>query len=396
MERVILVRYGEIALKGLNKSFFIDLLLRNMKASLKGMKDLKLQKIQGRFIVRVDEIDFDKSLSALRKVFGIVSISEAFCIPNDIDIIKSTAVRLLEDINESTTFKVQTRRANKAFPISSMDVNVIIGDHLLENNEKLKVDVKTPQLKLYIELREKAYMYHSILPGLGGLPVGCSGKGALMLSGGIDSPVAGYMMAKRGVEIIGVHFHSYPYTSERARDKVIRLAEIMSSYTGTMKLYIISFTDIQQELLLKCNERYTTLLMRRIMMKITEDVALKEGALALISGESLAQVASQTMESLHVTNSAVGLPVYRPLIGMDKNEIIDMAKEIETFETSILPYEDCCTVFVPKHPETRPKLDKVLLDEQKADLKVLIEEAIDKCEILTVVAGRKTPVSDNW
>jgi len=382
VERVILVRYGEIALKGLNKSFFIDMLLKNMKSALKGTSGLKLEKIQGRFIVRVAPEEFEKSLESLTKVFGIVSISEAVCFANDLEEIKHTAISMMEQVKEETTFKVKTRRPNKGFQVSSMEMNNLIGGYLLENNHNLKVDVKNPQIMLYIEIREKTYMYNSILPGLCGLPVGCSGKGALMLSGGIDSPVAGYMMAKRGVSIIGVHFHSYPYTSDRAREKVIKLTELMTKYTGPIKLYIVSFTKIQQELLLKCNERNTTLLMRRIMMKITETIATTEGALALISGESLAQVASQTMESLLVTDNAVDLPVYRPLIGMDKNEIIDISMKIDTFETSILPFEDCCTVFVPEHPETKPRLEKILIDEEKADLEDLIEEAISSAEVL--------------
>lgn len=384
MERVILVRYGEIALKGLNKSYFVDLLLRNIKAALKDLNGLKLEKIQGRFIVRIVPEDYEKAVAALQKVFGIVSISKAYVIENDFEEMKKLALELMGEqvITEKTTFKVHSKRANKAFPIKSMDLNNKMGGYLLQNNANLSVDVKKPQIMFHIEVREKTYIYTDIIPCLGGLPVGCSGKGVLMLSGGIDSPVAGYMMAKRGVEVVGVHFHSYPYTSDRAREKVIELARIMSRYTGPMKLYVVSFTDIQQEQLLKCNEKYTTLLMRRGMMKIAERIAYMEGAMSLISGESLGQVASQTMESINATNNAVELPVFRPLIGMDKNEIIEIAQKIETFETSILPFEDCCTVFVPKHPETKPKLEKVLEEEAKADVDELIEEAIKNAEIL--------------
>ena len=384
MEKVILVRYGEIALKGLNKSYFVDLLLRNIKAALKNLSGLKLEKIQGRFIVRLAPEEYEKAVVALQKVFGIVSISKAYVIENDFEEMKKLALELMGDqvVTEKTTFKVRSKRANKAFPIKSMDLNNKMGSYLLENNANLSVDVKKPQIMFHIEVREKTYIYTDIIPCLGGLPVGCSGKGVLMLSGGIDSPVAGYMMAKRGVEVVGVHFHSYPYTSDRAREKVMELARIMSSYTGPMKLYVVSFTDIQQEQLLKCNEKYTTLLMRRGMMKIAQKIAYMEGAMSLISGESLGQVASQTMESINATNNAVELPVFRPLIGMDKNEIIDIAQKIETFETSILPFEDCCTVFVPKHPETRPKLEKVLEEEAKADVDELIEEAIKNAEIL--------------
>ncbi|WP_303861440.1 tRNA uracil 4-sulfurtransferase ThiI [Alkalibaculum bacchi] len=384
MEKVILVRYGEIALKGLNKSYFVDLLLRNIKATLKNLSGLKLEKIQGRFIVRLAPEEYEKAVVALQKVFGIVSISKAYVIENDFEEMKKLALELMGDqvVTEKTTFKVRSKRANKAFPIKSMDLNNKMGSYLLENNANLSVDVKKPQIMFHIEVREKTYIYTDIIPCLGGLPVGCSGKGVLMLSGGIDSPVAGYMMAKRGVEVVGVHFHSYPYTSDRAREKVMELARIMSSYTGPMKLYVVSFTDIQQEQLLKCNEKYTTLLMRRGMMKIAQKIAYMEGAMSLISGESLGQVASQTMESINATNNAVELPVFRPLIGMDKNEIIEIAQKIETFETSILPFEDCCTVFVPKHPETRPKLEKVLEEEAKADVDELIEEAIKNAEIL--------------
>lgn len=384
MEKVILVRYGEIALKGLNKSYFIDLLIRNIKAALKDLRGVKLEKIQGRFILRLAPEEYEKAAVALQKVFGIVSISKAYVIENDFEEIKKLALELMgeEVITDKTSFKVRSKRADKAFPIQSMDLNNKMGGYLLANNKNLSVDVKEPQVMLHIEVREKTYMYTDIISCPGGLPVGCSGKGVLMLSGGIDSPVAGYMMAKRGVEIIGVHFHSYPYTSDRAREKVLDLARIMSSYTGPMKLYVISFTDIQQEQLLKCNEKYTTLLMRRGMMKIAQKIAYMEGAMSLISGESLGQVASQTMESINATNNAVELPVFRPLIGMDKNEIIEIAQKIDTFETSILPFEDCCTVFVPKHPETRPKLEKVLEEEAKVDVDELFEEAIRSAEIL--------------
>ncbi|MFZ7120598.1 MAG: tRNA uracil 4-sulfurtransferase ThiI [Eubacteriaceae bacterium] len=384
MEKVILVRYGEISLKGLNKAYFIDMLIKNIKTSLRKINSTKIEKIQGRFIIRVAKENFDEALICLKKVFGIVSISEAYCIEKEMDKIQYVSLTLMKEINENVTFKVESRRADKKFQMNSQELSSFIGGHILKNTQNFTVDVKKPDVKLYIEIREKAYIYNSIIPGLGGLPVGCSGKAALLLSGGIDSPVAGYLMAKRGVTILGVHFHSFPYTSDRAKEKVIELTKILSSYTGAIKLYIVSFTDIQQELLLKCNERLTTILMRRIMMKISEEIAIKENAKALITGESLGQVASQTMESLSVTNNAVELPVFRPLIGMDKNEIIKISENINTFETSILPYEDCCTVFVPKHPETRPKLEKVLNEEKKVEFQQLIDEAINNAEIITI------------
>lgn len=384
MEKVILVRYGEISLKGLNKAYFIDMLIKNIKTSLRKINSTKIEKIQGRFIIRVAKENFDEALICLKKVFGIVSISESYCIEKEMDKIQYVSLTLMKEIKENVTFKVESRRADKKFQMNSQELSSFIGGHILKNTQNFTVDVKKPDVKLYIEIREKAYIYNSIIPGLGGLPVGCSGKAALLLSGGIDSPVAGYLMAKRGVTILGVHFHSFPYTSDRAKEKVIELTKILSTYTGTIKLYIVSFTDIQQELLLKCNERLTTILMRRIMMKISEDIAIKENAKALITGESLGQVASQTMESLSVTNNAVELPVFRPLIGMDKNEIIKISENINTFETSILPYEDCCTVFVPKHPETRPKLEKVLNEEKKVEFQQLIDEAINNAEIITI------------
>lgn len=384
MEKVILVRYGEISLKGLNKSYFIDLLLNNIKGSLKGLKDLKVEKIQGRYIVRVCNEDFENAMERLKKMFGIVSISPACCITKDMESIKNTSLELMDNIEGNKSFKVQSRRADKKFELNSMELSSEIGAHILRNSSKFKVDVNNPEIKLYIEIREKAYIYNEIIQCPGGLPVGCSGTGTLMLSGGIDSPVAGYMMAKRGVKVIAVHFHSYPYTSERAKEKVISLAKILSQYTGNITLYNVSFTEIQQEILMKCNERYTTILMRRLMMKIAEKIASTQGSKSLISGESLGQVASQTMESLLATNDSVNLPVFRPLIGLDKNEIIEIAQRIGTFETSILPYEDCCTIFVPKHPETKPKLEKVLAEEEKLDVDQLLDEAVKTAEILNI------------
>ncbi|MFZ7130914.1 MAG: tRNA uracil 4-sulfurtransferase ThiI [Eubacteriales bacterium] len=384
MEKVILVRYGEISLKGLNKSYFIDMLVKNIKFALKEIKNVKIEKIQGRFIVRLNEEEYDCALNRLKKVFGIVSISEAFCIEKKLSEIEDISLLLMKRIQHDATFKVESRRADKKFLMDSQELSSYIGAHILKNTENFKVDVKKPEYKLYIEIREKAYLYHQIIFGLGGLPVGCSGIGTLMLSGGIDSPVAGYMMAKRGIKVVAVHFHSYPYTSDRAREKVISLAHILSEYTGSIKLYIVSFTELQQELLLKCNGRLTTILMRRLMMKIAEKIASIEGSKALISGESLGQVASQTMESLSATNASVKIPVFRPLIGFDKNEIIEISQSIGTFDTSILPYEDCCTVFVPKHPDTRPKLEKVLLEESKLEVNELIEDAVSKAEILNI------------
>ncbi|NTW72529.1 MAG: tRNA 4-thiouridine(8) synthase ThiI [Eubacteriaceae bacterium] len=390
MERIILVRYGEIGLKGLNKSFFIDMLIRNIKNSLTFLRHLKIENIQGRFILRVYEEDVQRTTEALQKVFGIVSVSVACRVNNDMEQISDMALKLMKETVEAhgyTTFKVVARRANKAFPISTPELNQEIGGLILDNMKDLSVDVHDPQAKLYIEVREKTYIFTEILHGKGGLPVGSGGKATLLISGGIDSPVAGYMIAKRGVELIGVHFYSYPYTSERAKEKVIRLMEIVARYSGMIKLYIVPFTDIQLEIGEKCNDKMSTLIMRRYMMKISTIIAKMEKAPGLITGESIGQVASQTLESLLVTDNATDLPVFRPVIGMDKNEIIKIAQEIDTFETSILPYEDCCTVFVPKHPMTRPKLDEIVKEESKIERATeLIDIAVKNCEVLEIYA----------
>lgn len=388
MEKVILIRYGEISLKGLNKSFFVDTLIRNIKDSLKFLDYKKIQKIQGRFILRVEEKDIDKACQALLKIFGIASISVAVRVESDIEIIKETAKSLVErqlDLNEPKTFKVNTRRADKKFPLTSPQINGELGGFVLKEFPQLNVDVHDPELVLYVEIRESAYLYTDIMQGKGGLPVGTGGRAALLISGGIDSPVAGYMISKRGVELIAVHFHSYPYTSERARDKVIKLMEIVARYSGRVKLFVVPFTDLQLAIGEFCNERYSTLIMRRYMMKIATEIAKKNKAMALITGESVGQVASQTMESLMVTDNATDLPVFRPVIGMDKSEIIAIAEEIETFETSILPYEDCCTVFVPKHPQTKPKLENVIREEslvENAD--ELMKRAIEDTEMIEI------------
>lgn len=385
MEKVILVRYGEISLKGLNRSYFMNKLNRNMKAALAQYQDIKIQPIQGRYLIECLEEDRDQVVQSLRKVFGIVSVSPAIRLENDLDKIKGVALQLMKKGNSDIkTFKVESKRGNKNFPMKSPEINKEIGAHILINTENIKVDVHNPDTKIYVEIRENAYVYNEIMSGSGGLPVGSSGKVALLISGGIDSPVAGYMVAKRGVELIGVHFHSFPFTSERAKEKVIDLTKIITQYTGPIKLFIVPFTKIQTKIGQKCDERQTTLIMRRFMMKISERIAKKEEAKALVTGESIGQVASQTLESLNVTNAAVNLPVFRPLIGMDKQEITEISYKINTYETSILPYEDCCTIFVPKHPETRPKLEKILKSEELLNVEELIEEAIDSVEIINL------------
>ncbi|MBK5243901.1 MAG: tRNA 4-thiouridine(8) synthase ThiI [Eubacteriaceae bacterium] len=364
MEHVILVRYGEIALKGLNRNFFIDLLAKNIRNTLRCVESAKVKKIQGRIIVFLDEADLELAMSRVQKVFGIVSISDAVIIPSDMKVIEENAIKRIREAEGLKTFKITAKRGDKTFPMKSPDLCAHLGDVILNAVEGIKVDIHNPELNLWVEVREETYMYHEFIPCNGGLPVGCSGKGALLLSGGIDSPVAGYMMAKRGVEVIGVYFHSFPFTSDRAKQKVVDLAKIMSQYCGKIKLFVVPFTEVQTTIVELCPERQTTIIMRRYMMRIAETIAENEGAKCLITGESLGQVASQTMEGLGATNAVAELPVFRPLIGFDKSEIVKIAQTIGTFETSILPYEDCCTIFVPKHPETRPKVAEMKRSEE--------------------------------
>ncbi|SJZ36614.1 tRNA uracil 4-sulfurtransferase ThiI [Garciella nitratireducens] len=384
MEKVILVRYGEISLKGLNRSYFMNQLYRNMKAALAEYEEVHIEQIQGRYLVKCLKEDIEQVVQSLTRVFGIVSISPAFQLENDLYKIKKMALDLIKKQEWIKTFKVETKRANKNFPLTSPEISKEIGAHILTYTNHLKVDVHHPDIKIYVEIRDKAYVYHEIIPGVGGLPVGSNGKAALLISGGIDSPVAGYMTAKRGVELIAVHFHSFPFTSDRAKEKVVDLTRILTQYAGPIKLFIVPFSKIQTEIGEKCEERQTTLIMRRFMMKIAEKIAIQEEAKVLITGESIGQVASQTLESLTVTNAAVSIPVFRPLIGMDKQEITEISCKINTYETSILPYEDCCTIFVPKHPDTKPKLEKILQFEKKLDEKNLIEEAIHSMEIVNL------------
>ncbi|QSX08669.1 tRNA 4-thiouridine(8) synthase ThiI [Alkalibacter rhizosphaerae] len=387
MKRVILIRYGEIGLKGLNKGFFIDTLIRNIKSSMRSINNKKLEKIQGRFLLQVEEEDLEFAIHRLLQIFGIASISVATVIDKDLEAIKEASAVLVEEKIQQgqTTFKVQARRGDKSFPMTSPELNGELGGYLLKRFDALSVDVHQPQFQIYVEIREKAYVYTDILPGKNGLPVGTGGKAALLVSGGIDSPVAGYMIASRGVEVMGVHFHSYPYTSDRAKEKVIKLMEKVAVYAGKITLFVVPFTEIQLAIGEFCDEKYSTLIMRRYMMKIATRIGKQNGASALITGESIGQVASQTLESLMVTNAATDLPVFRPVIGMDKHAIIRIAEEIDTFETSILPYEDCCTIFVPKHPQTKPKMEHVLKQESYMEgIEEMMERAIAESERLEV------------
>lgn len=405
MKKIILVRYGEIILKGLNRPVFEEKLMGNIKKSLYGLGKVDVKRSQARIYVEPYEegYDFDGAVARLVKVFGIVSVSIVLKIPSEFEEIKRVSLGMAKKQVEErsaarnagkaaafgnatsyVTFKVEAKRGDKKFPMQSPEICLETGAYLLENLPGLKVDVHNPDFIVYIEVRESTYVYCDIIPSNGGLPIGTNGKALLLLSGGIDSPVAGWMMAKRGMEIEAVHFYSYPYTSERAKEKVISLARILSRYCYRIKLHIVPFTEIQLEINEKCPEDQLTIIMRRAMMTISERIAQKNGALALITGESLGQVASQTIQSLAVTNAIVQMPVFRPLIGMDKNEVIEIARKIDTFETSILPYEDCCTVFVAKHPKTRPKLDEIIRHEAGLELEAMIDKAIKDTETLII------------
>ena len=387
MNRIILVRYTEIHLKGLNRPFFEKKLIANMKSSLKGIP-CKIYHEQGRIYVHsVPDDSFDEAIDRLRRVFGIHSLSPAYVVDKDWDNVVNTCYELMEkEIERSgkTSFKVFARRSDKHYFMNSYAINREMGGLMLERFPCLHVDIHNPEIKLCIEIRDSAYVYCEEIPCANGMPIGSAGKATLLISGGIDSPVAGYMMAKRGLILSAVHFYSYPYTSERARDKVVELAGLLSKYAGPIRLFLVPFTDIQMKIYDECPEKETTVIMRRLMMKIAERIAVSEESRALITGEALGQVASQTLESLCVTNDAVSMPVFRPLIGFDKDEIMELARKIGTYETSILPYEDCCTVFVPKHPVTKPDLETLRASEAAVDFSELIEKAIADTELMTV------------
>ncbi|AAM24864.1 MAG: putative tRNA sulfurtransferase [Caldanaerobacter subterraneus] len=371
MKDVLLIKYGELALKGENRSFFENTLVKNIKYALRDFDGVKVEKTHGRIYVECEK-DVEEAIERLKKVFGIVGITRAKEADLDLEEIFKAAVDLMKS-HQGKTFKVETKRPNKAFPYNSMEVSRRVGAAVLKNVKNMKVDVHNPDVLLNVEIREKAFLYAGVIEGAGGLPLGTNGKATVLLSGGIDSPVAAWMMMKRGVEVEAVYFHSPPYTSDRAKEKVVDLCKVLSQYGRGMRLHVVHFTDLQLEIYEKCPARLTTIIMRRMMMKIAEKIAQQNGSLALITGESLGQVASQTIESLYVTNSSVSLPVFRPLIGMDKREIIDIAQKIGTYEISIRPYEDCCTIFVPKHPATKPKLEKVLEAEEKMDYQKFID-----------------------
>ena len=382
MKKIIIIRLCEIFLKGNNRSYFLSMLEDNIKNALSGIK-YDFTKIQMRYLIGgFNEEDYDLIVSRLLKVGGIHTFSPAVSVESDVKKISEATIELCSELCGS--FKIETNRADKTFPLHSVELSSLIGGDVLESNAKLKVDVKKPDHTVNIDIRENgsSLIYTEVIKGMGGMPVGSSGKGFLMLSGGIDSPVAGYMMCKRGMKISAVHFHSFPYTGEAAKQKVIDLGKKISEYSCGMRLYIVKFTKIQEAIHEKCAEEFMITLMRRFMMRITERLALKYGGQAIITGESLGQVASQTTESITSSNSVVSMPVFRPLIAFDKLETIAIAQKIDTYETSILPYEDCCTVFLPKFPVIKPKMEKVLKEESKLDVEALIAEALNYVEII--------------
>lgn len=384
MNGIILLKYGEIALKGLNRHHFENRLIDNIKASLRGLKGYRVTKEHGRMYIAYDEHLEDEIIERVSKVFGLVSICPGLAVESDLNIIKEAAlqetIKLIEETGQ-VRFKVEARRSDKRFPFTSPEICKHVGGYINTTLESVSVDVHHPEFMVNVEVRERTYIYCREIPCYGGMPYGTSGKAALLLSGGIDSPVAGWMMAKRGVELSAVHFHSYPFTSDRAKEKVLDLGRILCRYVGKMKLYSVNLLEIQKEIGAKCPEAEMTILSRRFMMAIAERIALQDGCQALITGENIAQVASQTIEGLTVTNAKVNLPVFRPLIAYDKNDIVTVAKKIDTFETSILPFEDCCTVFLPKKVTTRPKLKDILASEALLEEEALIVRAIEGMEV---------------
>ena len=388
MNDIILLKLGEIVLKGLNRKSFERKLLSNVAYRLRPIGDFRVSCLQSTIYVepRNDECDMDEAFEAMKKVFGVISLSRAAACEKDKDAIAKMAIEYLaDDMRKAKSFKVESKRSDKSFPMTSIELSQYVGGELQEAYPDCAVDVHNPELTVEIEVRDlAAYVHSTSVPGAGGMPVGSNGVAVTLLSGGIDSPVSTYMIAKRGVRLIPVHFFSFPYTSEQAKEKVIELAEILTDYCGKMTMEIVPFTHIQEEIRDKCPEEYFTLIMRRFMMRIAQRIADANGAKGIVTGENLGQVASQTMEAMAVTRAVTDLPVIQPLIGFDKEEIIRLARRIGTFNTSILPYEDCCTVFTPRHPRTKPKLKDVERVEAVLDVEALVEEALNGIERVSV------------
>lgn len=395
MFKAFLIKYAEIGVKGKNRYLFEDALVQQIKYALKRCDgEFKVYKTQGRiYIDALSEYDFEETVGNLKTVFGISGICPVVYVEDEgFEKLCQDVIYYLDQMypDKNRTFKVAARRARKNYPLNSMEINEELGGAILDAYPQMKVDVHKPDFFLNIEIRERIYIYSEIIPGPGGMPVGTNGKAMLLLSGGIDSPVAGYMIAKRGVKIDAVYFHAPPYTSDRAKQKVVDLARIVSGYAGPIYLHVINFTEIQLYIYEKCPHEELTIIMRRYMMRIAERIAQETGCLGLITGESIGQVASQTMQSLAATNEVCSLPVYRPLIGMDKQEIVEISERIDTYETSIQPFEDCCTIFVAKHPVTKPNLNIIRRHEENLAEKAeeMIQTALDTKEVIVVSRER--------
>ncbi|MCI8608215.1 MAG: tRNA 4-thiouridine(8) synthase ThiI [Firmicutes bacterium] len=388
-QNILIVRCGEVALKGMNKPYFERMLVDRIRRNLKGFHGIDVKRSEGLIFVRAEKnLDIKEIIKQISKVFGVASISQAVEAPSNLDAIGAEAVQYMMGLIEEKgvkTFKVEAKRADKNFPVKSPEIGRIIGAKVLIGCKVLKVDVHQPDVLLHVDVRsDKSYIYDAKIQGFGGLPLGTNGKGMALLSGGIDSPVAAWMMAKRGMLIEAVHFHSYPYTSPRAQEKVEDLARIVASYCGRFKLHCVNLLPIQEQIVANCPEEETTIHVRMFMMRIAQRIAQDTGCMMLITGENLGQVASQTAESLVVTDASVSMPVMRPLIAMDKIDIMEKAQEIGTYETSIQPYEDCCTVFLPKHPSTKPKLERILESEAALDIDGLVEAAVAAQEVIQI------------
>lgn len=391
MYKSFLIKYAEIGVKGKNRYIFEDRLCEQIRYALKRCDgEFEVTKTQGRIYVNaLTDFDFDETVENLKTVFGIWGICPVVKLEDEgFEKLAEDVVEYMDKVypDKHFTFKVDTRRARKNYPKESMEVNADIGEALLKAFPEMKVDVHKPDVMLHIEIREMIYIYSTVIPGPGGLPIGTNGKGTLLLSGGIDSPVAGYMISKRGVKLDAVYFHAPPYTSDRAKQKVVDLARLVSRYSGPIDLHVINFTDIQLYIYEKCPHDELTIIMRRYMMRIAQHIAQETGSLGLITGESIGQVASQTMQSLMATNDVCTMPVYRPLIGFDKEDIVDVSKKIDTYETSILPFEDCCTIFVAKHPVTKPNLKVIRIHEKNLEenIEALVQKALETDEVIHV------------
>ncbi|MCI6668962.1 MAG: tRNA uracil 4-sulfurtransferase ThiI [Romboutsia timonensis] len=385
MYNILIVKYGEIGVKGKNRYIFENKLIKNVKNILKPIGKFNVYKEYGRIYVDLDGYDYEEVIEEVRKVFGIVGVCPAVRAEKDYNLLKELALKMLEEKIEQgyKSFKVDSRRGDKDFKLTSQEMSLDIGGYLVSQvKDKIAVDVRNPEVKIHCELRQNHVMvYSDTIPGYGGLPLGTNGRAMSLLSGGIDSPVASWMVAKRGMELECIHFHSYPFTSEKSQEKVRDLAQILAKYCGRVRLHKVNMLEIQKAIGLNCKDEEMTIISRRFMMRIAERVAESRHCDALVTGESIGQVASQTIQGLTCTNASVKMPVFRPLIAMDKTEIIEVAQKIGTFETSILPEEDCCTVFSPKKPVTKPKLDRIEKSENKLDVEKLIQDAIDNIEV---------------